>query len=255
VYSVLCQVILCSSCALDSYNHAHNLVLADTALFTLVILYLQLNLLAWKLPYLFKSPSVVWETITDLTSRSRFHLHVACTETWLTCPLWLACVAGGVNQETSPGPTKARNRFVCVTLLNYRSDLALFPSIILSSPLGVHLTVTDALAVAVHGRHHRNAWTVKTCKRGLPNRLFLTFEQCWTPHRAVAGDTESLHSHVRSWSDETFTTYRPAGFKPHTTYGYEEMWWDAASDQGSPTASPRPPARVPSEEVHVLQVF
>ena len=33
------------------------------------------------------------------------------------------------------------------------------------------------------------------------------------------------------------------------------MWWDATSDQGSPTASLWPPARVPSEEVNVLQVF
>jgi len=148
-----------------------------------------------------------------------------------------------------------KNHVVCVTSLNYRSDLALFPSFVLSFPHGVHFTVTDVLAVAVRGVTTGTHGLSKTCKRWLPNRLFLTFEQCWTPHRAVAGDAESRDSHVRNRSDETCTTYRPAGFEPHTTYGYGEMWWDAASDEGSRTASPRPPARVPGEELNVLQVF
>jgi hypothetical protein len=68
-------------------------------------------------------------------------------------------------------------------------------------------------AVAVHRLHHRNTWAVKTCAGGLPIRLFLTFEECWTLHRAMAATrSHGIAMHevgpMKLWNNLSFRSFQ-----------------------------------------------
>lgn len=109
--------------------------------------------------------------------------------------MWLALRHNQLDPCDQQGRRKQGTTSIVSTSLNYRSDLALFPSFFLSFPHGVHFTVTDVLAVVVHGRHHRNTCTVKNMCARAPKQTIYDVRTMLN----AAQDTQSRHSHVRKF--------------------------------------------------------